>query len=109
MTGESLTIDRSALEQLAALLLERAGLKVTPDGYAGLRLAMQARMPALGLDDASEYVRRLRQLAGEHELRALLPLVTVGKTEFFRDSRQFAAFENEIFPELLKHARRLIT
>lgn len=106
MTGESLTIDRSALEQLAALLLERAGLKVTPDGYAGLRLAMQARMPALGLDDASEYVRRLRQLAGEHELRALLPLVTVGKTEFFRDSRQFAAFENEIFPELLKHARR---
>ncbi|MBM4777856.1 MAG: tetratricopeptide repeat protein [Archangiaceae bacterium] len=106
MTGETLTIDRSALEQLAALLLERAGLKVTPDGYAGLRLAMQARMPALGLDDASEYVRRLRQLAGEHELRALLPLVTVGKTEFFRDSRQFAAFENEIFPELLKHARR---
>lgn len=106
MSGESLTIDRSALEQLAALLLERAGLKVTPDGYAGLRLAMQARMPALGLDDASEYVRRLRQLAGEHELRALLPLVTVGKTEFFRDSRQFAAFENEVFPELLKHARR---
>ncbi|MBE2248264.1 MAG: tetratricopeptide repeat protein [Myxococcus sp.] len=106
MTGEALTIERLALEQLAALLLERAGLKVTPDGYAGLRLALQARMPATGLDDAAEYVRRLRQLAGEHELRALLPLVTVGKTEFFRDSRQFAAFENEIFPELLKHARR---
>ncbi|MBL8917635.1 MAG: tetratricopeptide repeat protein [Myxococcaceae bacterium] len=106
MTGEALTIDRSALEQLAALLLERAGLKVTPDGYMGLRLALQARMPALGLDDAGEYVRRLKQLAGEHELRALLPLVTVGKTEFFRDARQFAAFENEVFPELLKHARR---
>jgi chemotaxis protein methyltransferase CheR len=106
MSGNALTIERSALEQLAALLLERAGLKVTPDGYAGLRLALQARMPATGLDDAAEYVRRLKQLAGEHELRALLPLVTVGKTEFFRDSRQFAAFENEIFPELLKFARR---
>lgn len=106
MTGEGLTIERPALEQLAALLLERAGLKVTPDGYNGLRLALQARMPAVGIDDAHEYVRRLKQLAGEHELRALLPLVTVGKTEFFRDSRQFAAFENEVFPELLKHARR---
>ncbi|MDX2015275.1 MAG: CheR family methyltransferase [Myxococcaceae bacterium] len=106
MSGEGLTIERHALEQLAALLLERAGLKITPDGYMGLRLALQARMPALGLDDAAEYVRRLRQLAGEHELRALLPLVTVGKTEFFRDSRQFASFETEIFPELLKHARR---
>ncbi len=106
MSGDTLTIERAALEQLAALLLERAGLKVTPDGYNGLRLALQARMPATGLDDAGEYVRRLKQLAGEHELRALLPLVTVGKTEFFRDSRQFAAFENEVFPELLKFARR---
>lgn len=106
MSGSSLSIERPALEQLAALLLERAGLKVTPDGYNGLRLALQARMPALGLDDAGDYVRRLKQLAGEHELRALLPLVTVGKTEFFRDTRQFAAFENQIFPELLKHARR---
>ncbi len=105
MTGETLTIDRTALEQLAALLLERAGLKVTPDGYMGLRLALQARMPALGLADASDYVRRLRQLADEPELRALLPLVTVGKTEFFRDSRQFAAFESEIFPTLHEHAR----
>lgn len=106
MSSERGSIERGALEQLAALLLERAGLKITPDGYMGLRLALQARMPALGLDDAAEYVRRLKQLAGEHELRALLPLVTVGKTEFFRDSRQFASFETDVFPELLKHARR---
>ncbi len=46
MTGEGLSIERGALEQLAFLLLERAGLKITPDGYYGLRLALQARMPA---------------------------------------------------------------
>ena len=102
---QTLSIDRAALEQLAALLLERAGLKITPDGYYGLRLALRARMPALGLDDAQEYVRRLKQLAGEHELRALLPLVTVGKTEFFRDTRQFQALQGTIFPELLAAAR----
>lgn len=102
MSGEPLNIERPALEALAALLLERAGLKITPDGYYGLRLALQARMPALGLSDATDYVRRLKQLAGETELRALLPLVTVGKTEFFRDSRQFEAFEKQVFPTVLE-------
>jgi len=106
MITPKIDIDRSALEQLAVLLLERAGLKITPDGYYGLRLALLARMPALGLDDATEYVRRLRQRAGEHELRSLLPLVTVGKTEFFRDTKQFAALEKEIFPQVLTQGRR---
>lgn len=105
--GDSpLQIDRTALEGLAALLLEKVGLKITPDGYYGLRLAMQARMPALGLSDGQDYVRRLRQLAGEAELRGLLPLVTVGKTEFFRDSRQFKAIEHTLMPEMLARARR---
>lgn len=106
MSEGALAIDRVALEALAALLLERAGLKITPDGFYGLRLALQARMPALGLSDAQDYVRRLRQLAGEHELRSLLPLVTVGKTEFFRDGRQFMALEQEILPQLLSLSRR---
>ncbi len=104
--SELLTIERAALEQLAALLLERAGLKITPDGYYGLRLALQARLPALGISDAAEYVGRLRQRAGEQELRALIPLVTVGKTEFFRDTRQFLAFERTVFPTVLEEARR---
>lgn len=101
-----LQIDRTALEGLASLLLEKVGLKITPDGYYGLRLAMQARMPALGLSDGQDYVRRLKQLAGEAELRGLLPLVTVGKTEFFRDSRQFRALEQTLMPEMLARARR---
>ena len=101
-----LNIDRPSLQLLAALLLDRVGLKITPDGYYGLRLALVARMPALGLFDASEYVRRLRQLAGETELRALLPLVTVGKTEFFRDHRQFEGLEQVLIPKQLASARK---
>lgn len=104
MSAESLHVERPALESLAALLLERAGLKITPDGYYGLRMALQARMPALGMSDATDYVRRLRAASGEAELRSLLPLVTVGKTEFFRDARQFRAFEDQVFPAVLGQA-----
>lgn len=103
---EVLSIERASLDQLASLLLERAGLKITPDGYYGLRLALHARMPALGIADAAEYVGRLKQRAGEHELRSLIPLVTVGKTEFFRDTRQFLAFEKTVFPQVLAKARQ---
>lgn len=103
--SEVLSIERGSLEQLAALLLERAGLKITPDGYYGLRLALQARMPALGITDAAEYVGRLRQRAGETELRSLIPLVTVGKTEFFRDTRQFNSFERNVLPMVLERGR----
>lgn len=106
MSSQVLSIERGSLEQLAALLLERAGLKITPDGYYGLRLALQARMPALGLTDAAEYVSRLRQRAGEHELRSLIPLVTVGKTEFFRDTRQFLAFERNVLPAVLERGKQ---
>jgi len=100
-----LIIEKSALDSLSALLLERAGLKIASDGQHSLRLALSTRMPALGISDAGEYVRRLQELAGEHELRSLLPLVTVGHTEFFRDARQFRALERTILPEAAKLAR----
>ena len=101
-----LTISVGALEQLSALLLEKAGLKIAADGYHGLRLALKERMPALGISDADDYVRRLRDAQGEHELRALLPLVTVTHTEFFRDPRQFRALERRLLPDLVARARR---
>src|SRR5688500_2019559 len=106
MGGDMLTVTTRALQQLAALLLERAGLKITPDGYHSLRLALSTRMPVVGIVDSEEYVRRLRAPAAEDELRKLLPLVTVGHTEFFRDPKQFRALETRILPDALWRARR---
>jgi chemotaxis protein methyltransferase CheR len=100
-----LTIENTALERLASLLHERAGLKIPSESYHGLKLALKARMPVLGMTDALEYVTRLRSAQGEKELRALLPLVTVGKTDFFRDPKQFQALEKRVLPELLMRAR----
>ncbi|WP_375765384.1 tetratricopeptide repeat protein [Archangium gephyra] len=99
-----LTVTSKALQQLSSLLLERAGLKITPDGYHSLRLALSTRMPAVGIVNAEEYVKMLR--SAEDELRSLLPLVTVGHTEFFRDPKQFRALESRILPDALWRARR---
>jgi chemotaxis protein methyltransferase CheR len=95
------------LVELAALLKERVGLHVRPDGHAALRLALGARLDELGgaAPDARAYLGLLRsQSGGDEELRRLLPLVTVGKTSFFRDERQFRALE-ALLPGLLARAR----
>ncbi|MBN8467849.1 tetratricopeptide repeat protein [Corallococcus exiguus] len=101
-----LNVGNKVLQQLSALLLERAGLKITLDGYHSLRLALSTRMPVLGLSDPEKYLQKLMSASGEEELRALLPLVTVGHTEFFRDAKQFRALEQSVLPELLARARR---
>jgi chemotaxis protein methyltransferase CheR len=101
----SVVDDVNALEQLATLLLDRVGLKITPDGFYGLRLALKARLPLLRLDTADAYVERLRSADGDSELRALLPLVTIGKTEFFRDAPQFKSFRQAVLPQMAERAR----
>ncbi|WP_164014220.1 protein-glutamate O-methyltransferase [Pyxidicoccus trucidator] len=101
-----LTASNKVLQQLAALLLERAGLKITPDGFHSLRLALSTRMPVRGEVDPEKYLEQLAGPGGEEELRSFLPLVTVGHTEFFRDAKQFRALEKSVLPELVTRARR---
>jgi chemotaxis protein methyltransferase CheR len=91
---------------LAALLKERVGLHIRADGHAALRIALLARLEELGAaaPDAADYLTLLRSPGGDEELRRLLPLVTVGKTSFFRDDRQFEALR-AILPGLVARAK----
>jgi len=100
------SVDPSALAPLAALLQERTGLATRPDGYTALRLALLARLAELRprVADAEEYVELVRSAEGDEEMRRLLPLVTVGKTSFFRDERQFCALE-ALLPPMIDAAR----
>lgn len=107
--SEPSSSSRGALDQAVArlgrILLERIGMRPASETGAGLRLALLARMSALTEGDPERYVDRLEKEGGDEELRALMPLVTVGKTEFFRDAVQFRALR-KIIPDLLKQARR---
>lgn len=100
-------IEAEQLADLAALLKERVGLHIRADGHSALRLAVSARLEELGAtvgDDAVGYLALLRSEGGDEELRRLLPLVTVGKTSFFRDDRQFQAL-HALLPGLVARAK----
>ncbi len=94
------------LSDLAALLKERVGLHIRQDGHPALKIALVARLDEMRATapDAVAYVRLLRSPEGDEELRRLLPLVTVGKTSFFRDERQFRALE-ALMPGLMSRPR----
>ncbi|HUL59203.1 MAG TPA: CheR family methyltransferase [Anaeromyxobacteraceae bacterium] len=96
------TVGSEQLGDLAALLKERVGLHIRPDGQSALKLAVSARLDEMDgeLHDARGYLALLRSEGGDEELRRLLPLVTVGKTSFFRDERQFGALR-ALLPGLL--------
>ena len=100
----SVALPERALSRLARLLLDKIGLRSSAEAGSGLRLALSARLEAVGEKDAEAYVDRLCREDGAIELRALLPLVTVGKTEFFRDLNQFRALRHQVVPELLARA-----
>jgi chemotaxis protein methyltransferase CheR len=91
---------------LAALLKERVGLHIRADGHSALKIALAARLDELRdcVPDAAAYLDLLHSDDGDDELRRLLPLVTVGKTSFFRDERQFRALE-ALLPDLLQRAQ----
>lgn len=99
-------IGTELLLELAAVLKERVGLAVRADGHGALRIALAARLEELvpAVKDAAAYLALLRSPAGDDEVRRLLPLVTVGKTSFFRDERQFRALD-ALLPELLRRPR----
>ncbi len=94
------------LVELAALLKARVGLHIRPDSFSALRLAVAARLeaPAPPAPDAASYLGLLASERGDEELRRLLPLVTVGKTNFFRDDRQFRALAT-LLPGLVARAK----
>lgn len=92
------------LDRLARLLHDKVGLHVRDESRGALILSLLARV---GSSPAGETIDRYLDALenDEAELRALLPLVTVGKTSFFRDERQFTAL-SQILPDLLATARR---
>jgi chemotaxis protein methyltransferase CheR len=101
-----IAVPADLLVELAALLKERVGLHIRQDSFSALKIAVAARLEELegSIRDARAYLSLLRSEQGDDELRRLLPLVTVGKTNFFRDERQFRALE-ALLPPLLSRVR----
>ncbi|MEZ4443061.1 MAG: CheR family methyltransferase [Polyangiaceae bacterium] len=86
---------------LVELVASRIGVQLAADRFAfGLERFLAARVSALGLSGPADYVAVLTSAAlDEPEWRALVSVVTIGQTAFFRD-RQQLSLVGEVMAEL---------
>ena len=77
----------SAQAAVEVLLTERIGLDIASTGPALIARAIQTRMEQRAITDSTEYARLVER--DDLEMRALIDLVVVTESWFFRDLRPF--------------------
>ena len=84
------------------LIARRSGIYIHAADRDALCGHLLARMSQCGVTSFTDYLRRLGPSAEGGEFQALLDLVTIQETYFFRDQAQFMALQRYVLPELLK-------
>lgn len=88
----------SGIEQL---LKDRMGLHSATVGPATVSQAVEQRMRICGIDEPGAYARTVRH--SDTELDALIDVVVIPETWFFRDRNPFEAFRQWVESEWLPH------
>jgi chemotaxis protein methyltransferase CheR len=99
-----------ALNQLfIQLIAVQTGLQIRPQDQTALFQKILTRMKAIKLASPEKYYQLLAKKSQEsqNEWRELVLLLTTNESYFMRDKGQFSLLENEIFPELIEHKRKL--
>lgn len=90
-------------------LMERSGLFFDNDRLEILETKLAQRLDACEVGSFEDYLRYLAfHEQGELELKALLDVLTVGETYFFRNEAQFDVLKNHVLPEIVKMGVRSI-
>lgn len=92
-----MTAVETVVRAAEAVVADHVGLRATPATEPRLLLSLKERASARGLD-LDTYVAHLGRDPDERQ--ALLELLTVQETSFFRDSEQFDALIRQMLPRL---------
>src|SRR5690348_7739049 len=88
--------------QLAELVREETGNIVPPERHDFLDELAERRRRALGLPSAAAYLEKLAAGGFDREWDALVSLVTIKESYFFRAPQQFEAIREHVLPRLLR-------
>ena len=100
-TGEPSLSDEQ-FRRFRDLIARRSGIYIHVADRDALRNHLLARMGQSNATSFTDYLRRLGPSPESDEFQALLDLVTIQETYFFRDQAQFMALQRYVLPELVK-------
>ncbi|QTA77943.1 Chemotaxis protein methyltransferase [Desulfonema limicola] len=90
-------------EYLANFIYRKTGIRFEIKKLYFLSKRVQKRMEELGIQTASEYMRKLRFSDPDNsEFQLLLNLLTINETYFFRDFPQLQAFAEHCLPDIIE-------
>ena len=99
-------IRQEELVRVMDLIRRLAGMPTEAYSYPALRRAIQRRMLKVGIDRATEYLRRIEMSAHRiDELTELASLLVIQKTSFFRDRFHFDLLIDKVIPQLRSASR----
>jgi chemotaxis protein methyltransferase CheR len=108
MASATIPITEPELKLLQTLVYQECGMYFDERRAHFLQDRLQRRLKACRLDTFYSYYRLLTSREGKAELSALLEILTVNETSFFRNKPQLDLFQKDILEEMLhrKQERR---
>ena len=89
-------------ERFRDYFYEKSGIYFGESKLAFVEKRVHVRMQAQGSVSFRDYFSRVRQPSSGRELQALLNLLTINETYFFREDYQLACMVNSVLPEILR-------
>lgn len=90
-------VDPAAVEPVVSYVIDRTGLSMDGPRRAEIRSRIAGAVALATGGDASEYRRLIERDGGEFQ--ALMDILTIGETYFFRDPAQLAVLRDTVLPE----------
>jgi chemotaxis protein methyltransferase CheR len=101
MATATIPITEPELKLLQTLVYQECGMYFDERRAHFLQDRLQRRLKACRLDTFYSYYRLLTSREGKHELAALLEILTVNETSFFRNKPQLELFQKSTLEEML--------
>src|SRR3954452_20576057 len=101
MATNSIQLTEPELKLLQTLVYQECGMYFDERRAHFLQDRLQRRLRACRLDSFYSYYRLLTSREGKTELTALLEILTVNETSFFRNKPQLDLFQKTVLEEVL--------
>ncbi|MCX5867949.1 MAG: tetratricopeptide repeat protein [Proteobacteria bacterium] len=99
-----LEINPQDLDVIREFIREKTGIFIAPEKTPALQNSLQIRLQTVEHSSLGKYLNFIKYHPdGHNELKEIIKLITITKSDFFRNPPQFEALEKWILPELMKN------
>jgi chemotaxis protein methyltransferase CheR len=102
----TLAISESEYQKFCEFFYRRTGISFAANKRYFVDKRLIERMRKIGASGVEDYFERLRQRDASGEIEALINLLTINETYFYREDHQLDCLVNGILPELVSGRRK---